>query len=299
LEVFACTLAFWLLTGPFLLLGTTVCFAHLPDPERQFGPVRLWGTVGWIAVAWLVGAWLARPSAPRTHLADAFRIGGVVAFVLAGYSLTLPATPPARARARAHLLAPLAALGLLRSGRLAVYAGCVLGACVTFPLTTQNTPLLLRQVGVPEAWLGPTLTLAQLTEVVSLALLPMLLLRLGVRGTMLLGLSAWALALAVLSLGRPALLVVASQALNGLFIAGFLVAGQVFLNTQAAGDLRASVQGLFSFVNGLGMLAGHLLASGLRHWSGGQLPATFAFGAALTAGLLGVFAVGFREEARG
>jgi MFS family permease len=304
--VFVATLVFWLLTGPLLLLGTTIGLAHLANPERDFPPVRLWGTVGWMATVWLVGyvlsgpGWVCaalarlRPHAPQVGLADGFRLGGLLALILAGYALTLPHTPPRPAAGRVP--APLAALKLLRRRRFAVYAFCMLGACVTFPFTTQNTPLLLEQLGVTKAWLGPALTLAQLSEVIMLALLPMLLLRLGLRGTMLLGLGAWTAALGVLSLGRPLGLVVASQGLNGLFIAGFMVAGQVFVNSQAAGDLRASAQGLFSCVNGLGMLAGNLLAGWLRRHSGGELPPTFLVGAVFTAGLLLTFAVGFRPR---
>ena len=305
--VFAVTLVFWLLTGPLLLLGTTIGLTHLTDLERNFPPVRLWGTIGWMATVWLVGyvlanpAWLSaclawlRPDDPRAGLADGFRVGGLLALVLAGYALTLPHTPP-RPGAGQRLLAPLGALKLLRRRPFAVYAAVMLGACVTFPFTTQNTPLLLEQLGVSKAWLGPTLTLAQAGEVLALALLPMLLLRLGLRGTMLLGLLAWTAALGVLALGRPVGLVVASQGLNGLFIAGFLVAGQVFVNAEAAGDLRASAQGLFNCVNGLGLLAGNLLAGWLRRCAGGALPPTFLVGAVFTAGLLLAFLAGFRQR---
>src|SRR5262249_14969788 len=190
--------------------------------------------------------------------------------------LTRPPTLPRRVAglARGRRLAPLAALKLLRRRAFGIYAACVLGACVTFPFTTQNTPMLLKQLGVTQAWLGPAQTLAQATEVLALSLLPALLLRLGVRGTMLLGLGSWGLALSVLAVGHPVGLVVASQGLNGVFVAGFLVAGQVFVNGQAEGDLRASAQGLFSFVNGLGLLAGNLLASWLRDATGGDLPPT-------------------------
>jgi MFS family permease len=306
--VFLATLLFWLLCGPLLMLGTTVGFAHLPFPEKQFSGVRLWGTVGWMSAVLLAGCWLSgppwltaalawvRPHDPRPERADAFRLGGVLALVLAGYALTLPRTPPTRPVGAANLLAPLAAMKLLRGGPFATYSLCMLGACITMPFTTQNTPLLLEQLGVPRAWLGPLQTPAQVTEVLALALLPVLLLRLGLRGTMLLGLGAWVVSLSVLALGRPVELVVASQVLNGLFIAGFMVAGQVFVNGQAAGDLRASAQGLFTFVNGVGLLIGNLLAGGLRAWAGARLADTFAVAAVFTGVLLVVFVLGFWHD---
>ena len=121
-----------------------------------------------------------------------------------------------------------------------------MGVCISLPFTTQVTPLLLADLGIPRPWLSPTLTLGQSTEIVSLALLPMLLLRLGVRRTMLLGLAAWALLLSLLTLGEPVWLVVTSLSLNGLCICCFIVAGQVFANGRAAADVRVSVQALLN-----------------------------------------------------
>src|SRR5262249_21274864 len=109
-----------------------------------------------------------------------------------------------------------------------------------------------------------SLTIAQSTEIVALGLLPMLLLRLGTRGTMRLGLAAWTLALILLMVGQPLGLVLGSMTLNGLCICCYLVAGQVFINRLAHGDIRASAQGLFSFTNGMGLLAGNLLVGAVR-----------------------------------
>src|SRR5262249_25481580 len=159
------------------------------------------------------------------------------------YAWTLPPTPPGLRPGGSRWLAPLEAARLLRSGSFAAYLLCMLGACVTFPFSTQSTPLLLRQLGITDSWVSTTLTVSQVTEVLLLFLLPQLLLRLGVRGTMGLGLAAWLAALTVLAVGRPLGLVVASLGLNGLFVTGFLICGQVYLNGVAEGDLRASVQG--------------------------------------------------------
>jgi nucleoside transporter len=311
LPVFAATLFFWMVTGPMLLLGTTISFAHLKDPQRQFGGVRLWGTVGWVVMGWLIGCWLAqpgwlsgclswlRPGLPEPSMVDAFRLGGVIAFLLAGYTLTLPATPPRRAPGVRETVAPLEAVKLLRGGTFATYCACALGACITFSFTTQTTPLLLQELGIERHWLTPTMTVAQSSEVLCLALLPGLLMRFGLRGTMLMGLVAWLGAMCVLAVGRPVELVVASLGLNGLYVTGFLIAGQVYVNSEAGVDLRASVQGLFNFVNGLGTLVGNLLAGWLRDATRGELPFTFVVGAAITAALLVVFLAGFRYREGG
>jgi NHS family xanthosine MFS transporter len=61
LPIFFSTLLYWLLTGPIWMLGATIAITHLHQPERQYGPVRLWGTIGWMASAWLVGYWFKNP----------------------------------------------------------------------------------------------------------------------------------------------------------------------------------------------------------------------------------------------
>jgi hypothetical protein len=291
--VFLATLVFWLLTGPILLIGASVCFRHLERPDRDFSSVRLWGTIGWMVPGWLALAW-NRWSGSAASCIDLFYIGSLFAFLLAAYALTLPPTPPTRDERRKA--APLAALRLLRNGTFAIFGICTFGVSITYPFTTQGTPLLLRKLGMPEHWLGPTLTIAQMSEVIALLLLPMLLLRLGVRGTMLLGLAAWTGVLSILACGHPVELVVSSLTLNGLLVAGFLVAGQVYVNRQAGDSLRASVQALLTFINGTGLLIGHVLVGYLRRVYHGDLPQAFTVAAAITACIGVLFLVGFRPR---
>lgn len=303
LLVFWTSFAFWLHMGPALTLGTTLCFAHLPDPARDFGPIRLFGTIGWVVPGWLLGYWYSNPAwiepwigwlrgaAPQSDPGDFFRLASVSAFLISAYALTLPHTPP-QPLAKAGV-APLEALRLLRDRTFAVYCVCTLGVYFTFSFTTQVTPLLLKHLGIPLPWMSPTLTISQYTEILSLALLPMILLRLGVRGTMLLGLIAWALALSVLTIGWPVWLVVSSLGLNGLCVCCFLVSGQLFVNSRARGDIRASAQGLLSFINGLGLLTGSVFVGWVRREVDQQFQPTFAVAAAIALTLLVVFFVGF------
>jgi MFS family permease len=308
LAVFIVSLAVWLLIAPIISLGASLSFAHLEVPARDYGGVRLWGTVGWIAVGWLVGywrtdpawmePWLAwvRPGLPRSEMADAFRLGGLFAFVLGMYVLTLPHTPPQSVRGSA--VAPLAALKLLRQRPIAVYWGCVWGVCVTIPFYSQVTPLLLQDLGIGQAWLGPTLTLSQSMEVVSLAVLPMLLVRLGVRDTMRLGLTAWALMLSVLALGQPVGLVVGALTLNGFCICGFFVVGQLFVNGRAPVDVRASAQALVTFMNGLGTLVGTVLVGWVREVAEEAYRPTFLVGTVIATTLVVIFLLGFPADDR-
>ncbi len=290
IAVFCITLIFWMLANPVILLGTTIAFTHLERPEKEFGSVRLWGTVGWVVPGWLLLAvGLFGMGFGTTHL---FRLGSVFGFALALYALSIPAT--GRRSAVSGPAAPLAALSLLRGRTFATLCVCTFGMYVTWPFATQALPMLIRQL-VPPDLVSPALSLQQVIEILGLALLPLALRLLGLHLTMLGGLASWCLALLVLAAGQPSWLVVTSLGLNGLVISLFLVPGQVYLNCQATGDLRTSVQALLTFVSGVGLLVGHLLVGFLRWQADGALPQVFAVGACITAAMVALFAIGFRE----
>jgi MFS family permease len=295
----------WLMIMPTLTLGLTLSMTHLRRPDRDFGGVRLWGTVGWVVAGWLLGYWFTEPDwlLPLLHdwfgrdghaVADSQRLAGLLSFALAAYALTLPHTPPAH---RAGIwLAPLQALHLLRRRSFAVLCLCAIGVHITLPFSQQQTPLLLDELGVPREWIGPTLTVAQSMEILSLGLLPWLGNWLGMRRTLLLGLATWAAALALLTVGHPAWLVIGSQLLNGFCITCYLIRGQVFINHQAGPDIRASAQGLFTMLNGAGLLCGNLLVGWVRHVCDGQFAPTFAVGLAIAVAAALVFFLGFEKR---
>jgi len=143
-----------------------------------------------------------------------------------------------------------------------------------------------------------TLTVAQVSEVITLGLLPMLLLRLQVRGTLFLGLAAWAGALTAQAMALPLGLLVPALTLNGVCIACFLVAGQLYVNRQARPDVRASAQGLFAFINGAGLLVGHVGVGWVRQDFAASLPQAFVPAAMLATVLVALFVFGFTGPSR-
>jgi MFS family permease len=306
--VFLTTLGFWFFMVPVISLGTSLTFRHLQHPEREFGPVRMWGTIGWVGANWFLTFWFAAFLSGDGSLADAFRLGGSLAFVLTLYAWTLPHTPPSTRRMElaaarrsgwlwSALEAPLLAMRLFRQRAFLIYCVCLMGLYITMPFSGQLTPLLLEALGVATPWLPATLTIAQSLEITTLGLLPIILLRLEIKGTLLLGMLAWAGALTVLTVGQPLGLVIPSLGLHGIYITCFLVAGQVFVNRRAQQDIRASAQALLQFLNGVGMLFGNLLVGAIRALAPDRFMPSFAVAAALAGTLVVVFVVGFRTKA--
>ncbi len=310
--VFWCCLVHWMFMIPALSVGATLAFRHLRNPDKEYGRVRLWGTIGWIAIGWALTAWFrlgGRAEGAAPDYADALRLGALCAWLTALYAWTLPHTPPVSRQAsharQAHWLvaafdAPLAALHLFRHRSFAVLCACFFVVYLTFTLSIQLTSLMIaKHLGTAQDWLPLLQTLAQSTEVATLAVLPVLLVRLGQKGTMLLGLIAWTAALTVFSIGTPSLLVIGSLALHGIFISGFLVAGQLYINRLARDDMRASAQGMIQLINGLGLLTGHFLVGWLRAGVGADYSLAFLPGAVVAGALVVVFSVGFHASRHG
>ena len=89
------SLIYSLVYSPTLPLTNSLAFHHLDDIDKDFGRVRVWGTVGWIVVGIAIGQWLLHMHADDTTagMADAFRLSGALGIAMGVYCLSLPHTP--------------------------------------------------------------------------------------------------------------------------------------------------------------------------------------------------------------
>ena len=300
------SIGMWFFLIPIIGLTTSFIFRQLSHPEREYGKIRVWGTVGWMAASWCLTLWFALTNRhvdgalPRGNdFADSLRLGSLAAFALALYAWTLPHTPPGKSAHPsrpwyARLFdAPLSALHLFHNRSFGIYCICMFGFNITLPFTIQLNPLLLKKLGVDETRLPTYLTIAQSTEVIFLFLLPMLLIRFGTKTVMLVGGVSWTLGLALLSVGEPIWLVLSSLATHGVFICCFFISGQVFVNRQATHDIRASAQGVLLFISGSGLLLGHLLVGWIRDLTADRYDVAYLIASGMAAGLVGLFLAGF------
>jgi MFS family permease len=98
--LFLIMLAHCTLYAPTVPLTNSLSFHHLPNPEKDFGPTRLWGTIGWIVIGWIFSGWLGLPEGVTKVLphppsvGNCLIFGGVLSFLMAAFCLTLPHTPP-------------------------------------------------------------------------------------------------------------------------------------------------------------------------------------------------------------
>jgi MFS family permease len=303
--VFGILLAYWLVTAPMNGLSTTLALRNLARPREQFGGVRLWGTVGWMAVGWIVTAVLMWSGTTRLGQGAfaAFGLAAVLSALLSGYCLTLPHTPPLAVGTVARdssTMGPRAALELFRRPAVAVFLATAFGVNLTTPLIYQTVPPYLESRGLPRAWTSTALTLGQWPEIIALAALPWMFGRLRYKGTLAVGIAAYVLRYGSLALDPPLWVAIAGIPLQGIGFACFNVGGQVFFDGQAPAHRRASAQALLQVLtSGIGSLLGSLMAGELASHFPVDSPRLFLIPTLIDLGLLAAFTAGFRPGQAG
>ena len=293
---FGLLLAYWLVTAPASGLAATVALRNLPKPAEQYSGVRLWGTVGWMVTGWGVTL-ILRASGTGQGAAGALWVGAGLSALMALYCLGLPRTPPLERRSPD---APPTGTPLLGRRGVALYLAVAFAVSLTTPFVYQAVPPYLRGLGLPKAYLAMGLSLGQVLEIASLAVLPRLLSRLGYRASMTLGILAWVAYYTLMASRPPLWLALATILLNGVAIALFHVAGPIYLDRLAPSDRRAGAQGLFLVVTaGVGSLAGNLLAGEVVAALGEVGPRVFIVPAVIDVLAALALWLGFREPAPG
>ncbi len=296
--LFGLFLAYWLVTAPTYGISGAIALRNLPSPEAEFGRVRMWGTVGWMAAGWAVSAVLAgsASSGSGRGVFEAFGIAGVCSLALAAFAPFLPDTPPLASPGRGGGLGGVGPL--LRTPAVVVLLVTSFGVSLTTPFVYQVMPTYYESLGLPRRWAASASTLGQWPEIAALAGLPWLLRRCGAKATLLIGMGAWLLRFATLALKPSLWVAVAGIPLHGIGVACFTVGGQVVLDRHAPSDRRAGSQALYAVATtGLGALLGSLMAGELLGRSADDPTGVFFVPCLIHVGLIGFFILAFRPDA--
>jgi nucleoside transporter len=255
--LYAVILVYTLCYMPTLALTNSLSFRQMQNPGREFPPVRVLGTIGWIVAGIVVGTLGVEATSMPVRLAAA------ASLVLAGFCLSLPHTPPQKTgRAQLKDVLGLDALKLLRDRSFAIF---VLGSfLVSIPLQFYYAFAnpFLNELGVTNA--AGKMTLGQMSEIVFMILMPWFFRRLGVKYMLLVGMAAWVARYILFAYGNNDALVwmlYAGILLHGVCYDFFFVTGQIYVDQKAPGNLRAAAQGFITLVTyGVGMLIGSWLS---------------------------------------
>jgi nucleoside transporter len=301
-------LAYMIVYMPTLALVNSISFRQLADPSRQFSFVRVWGTAGWIVAGLLISLvfdWDADAAAAQGALRNTFMLGAVVSVLLGVFSLTLPATPPSAAgtgkfSVRAAL--GLDALKLLRDRNYLVFFISSVLICIPLAFYYQNASPFLIEIGTTDS--TGKLAIGQIAELLFMLLLPLFLLRFGIKKTLLLGMLAWAVRYVLFAYGGPgniSAMLIVGIALHGICYDFFFVSGQIYTDSKAGEHYRSAAQGMITLATyGVGMLVGFSAAGAItdRFNANGEHDwfQIWIYPAAFAAVVMVLFALLFRNE---
>ena len=278
---------------PTISISNSIAFANLSNPQREFGPVRLWGTVGWIAATlpfvFILVNWGKVPSLGEAGFVDwigaalnpansfdpknpgelgayvngvskTFVTAGIASLLLAAISLTLPHTPPRPVQGE-NRFAWLESIKLLRRPFLLVlFVATLIDATVHQGFFVLTGSYLKNRVGIPAQWIMPVMSIGQVAEVLTMAVLGGVLKALGWRTTMIIGILGHTVRFAVFAFFPEPLPAILVNVLHGICYAFFFATVYIFVDEFFPKDARSSAQGLFNFlILGFGPFVGNFV----------------------------------------
>jgi len=289
---FGAMLVHCLLYVPTQSIANSIAFANMKDAQKEFGIVRMGGTIGWVLAAWpmtfilvdwdkvhatqttgfvnwmgtVLGAGLTGP-ALQAGTKWTFVVAGIASLLLAAFSLVLPHTPPKKVTTGANKFAWLESLRLLAAPFILVLWIVTFIDSTVHNLYFNWTGSFLGAevasggVGIPGNWIMPVMSIGQIAEITTMAILGVTLKRLGWRTTMILGILGHAARFAVFAFfPEYKALVVLINVVHGIAYAFFFATVYIFVDEFFPKDVRASAQGLFNLmILGLGPLVANVI----------------------------------------
>ncbi len=296
---------------PTISLSNSIAYTILKnnnyDVVKDFPPIRVWGTIGFIAAMWVTNLTGSKDNANQ------FIIGAIAAMILGIFSFTLPKCPPQKTIAKdASIIEQLGlkAFSLFSNYKMAAFFifSMFLGAALQ--LTNMYGDVYLSEFGkVPEyhdsfvvKYSTIILSISQVSETLFILAIPFFLKKFGIKKVMLISMLAWVVRFGLFSYGDPAgnlWMIILSCIVYGMAFDFFNISGSLFVETTTDSKIRSSAQGLFMMMtNGVGAFLGsrisgwmidrfYTTANGDKQWQGIWL--VFAIYALIVAVLFAIF----------
>ena len=277
---FGAMLVHCLLYVPTISITNSIAFAQMKDAQKEFGIVRMGGTVGWILAAWpftfILVDWDKVRAANPQGIVDwigsvlasgltgpalqagttwTFIVAGAASLLLAAFSLTLPHTPPRPAETGAPKFAWLEAMKLLgRPFILVLWIVTLIDATVhnlffNWAARFLGSERVAGGVGIAGNWIMPVMSIGQVAEILTMLILGITLKTLGWRATMIVGILGHAARFAVFALLPDHMyVIILINVLHGVCYAFFFATVYIFVDEFFPKDARASAQGLFNLM---------------------------------------------------
>jgi len=254
---------------PTIALANSIAYTALEnskyDVVKDFPPIRVFGTIGFIVAMWIVNLTGNKSSANQFYIASA------VSFLLGLYAFTLPKCPPlGQTEVRKSFMERLGldAFELFKQRKMALFFifSMFLGAALQ--LTNAYGDVFLDDFKRIPEYAGSfvvkystiIMSISQMSETLFILAIPFFLKRFGIKNVMLISLFAWALRFGLFGYGNPTdhlWMIILSCIVYGMAFDFFNISGSIFVETTVAPTMRSSAQGLFMMMtNGIGAVLG-------------------------------------------
>ena len=244
------------------------------DPVKEFPPIRVFGTVGFICSMLLTNFLKVNGTAMQDSYTQLIS-SGILSLILCGYALTMPSCPINKTGEKQSFVEAfgLKAFSLFKDPQFAIFFifSMLLGASLQITNGYANTflgsfaadPALADTFAVKNS--NALISISQASETLCILLIPFCMKKFGIKKVMLISMFAWVLRFGLFGLGNPAwpgvLLFVLSCIVYGMAFDFFNISGSLYVEQNAAEDIRSSAQGLFMMMtNGFGATIGTLAA---------------------------------------
>lgn len=238
---------------PTISITNSIAFNAMKDAQKEFGIVRMGGTIGWILAAWPLFFLLTdAESAKYTYI-----IAGIASLALAAYSFALPHTP---ANKSSEGLAWLTALKSLAVPFVLVLWLVTMVDAMVHDLYFLWTSGYLEHIGIPKKYIMPVMSIGQVAEIGTMIVLGFFLKRLGWKTTMTIGILGHAVRFGIFAFVPVPAIVIAANVLHGVCYAFFFATVYIFVDEYLPKDVRSSTQGLFNLmILGMGPIVARIL----------------------------------------
>jgi MFS family permease len=242
-----------LVTAPAWPLLTTITLSSTDHPERDFGKIRVWGTLGWMGAGLLVSLLAMDLSASVGWLSVGASILAAVCCFL------LPHCPPKGGPPKNVLdVLGLRAFRLFKQRDTAMFFGTAFLFSIPLSAYFMHTPQQLRFLGCEQ--IAAMMTVGQLTEVAAMLMMGWLLRTWRIKSIFVLALGCGTLRYLLFAVGASddsLACVLLGVALHGICWSYFFEAGKVFLARRIERGIRTQSQALLALLtSGIGGLAG-------------------------------------------
>ena len=277
MSLYTVSVAFYM---PTIALSNSAAYGILEqngyDTVKDFPPIRVFGTVGFIASMWIMNFCKTSAGTSFQFTYHQFIISGVIGLVLVLYCFTLPKIRKAETQGQSLMDAlGLSAFKLFRDKQMAIFFIFSMLLGVALQITNgYATPFISHFQGLPEfaeSWGAKNATaiysISQIAETLGILLIPFAMKKFGIKNVMLIAMLAWVLRFGLFGLGDTGSgvwMLILSCIVYGVAFDFFNISGSLYVNERPSGSVQNSAQGLFMLMtNGIGATVGTLSAQAI------------------------------------